>query len=143
MILGDAVIQALPRLRAQAESMMTATVVVKRPGPVTENPDGTVTPSWTLVDSGKGRISGDRPYESNPEAGGHVETVQRYILSKPIGTGPYEVGDVAKVTAEPNNPALVGRYYRIAGPDVRSQQTATRMFIEDFNEPAGVVGFDD
>lgn len=119
--------------RRAAESLMTATVVVKRPGPVTENPDGSTTPSWTLVDSGKGRISGDRPYESNPEAGSHPFTVQRYILSKPVGTGPYADGDVAKVTVCPENTALVGKVFRIAGPDTRSQQTAQRMFVEDYN----------
>lgn len=123
--------------RVSAERLMTATIVVKRPGVPVENPDGSTTPSWTTVDSGKGRISGDRPYESNPEAGGHAFTVQRYILSKPVGTGPYAVGDVAKVTVCPENPALVGRVFRIAGPDVRSQQTAQRMFIEDYNGDLG------
>lgn len=141
MTLGDAISEALPRLRAQAESRMTATIVVKRPGPVVEQPDGSVTPSWTAVDSGKGRISGDRPYESNPEAGSHAFTVQRYILSKPVSTGPYMVGDVAKVTVCPENAALVGKVFRIAGPDTRSQQTAQRMFVEDFNGDLG--GWDD
>lgn len=119
--------------RLAAENIMTATVVVKRPGPLVENSDGTVTQSWTTVDSGKGRISGDRPYESNPEAGGHAFVVQRYILSKPVGTGPYLPDDMAQVTAEPNNQSLVGRFYRIVGPDGRSHQTAQRMFVEDFN----------
>lgn len=123
--------------RRAAEGLMTATVVVKRPGPPVENPDGSVTPSWTTIDSGKGRISGDRPYESNPEAGGHAFTVQRYILSKPVGTGPYLVGDIAQVTAEPNNPLLVGAVFRIAAPDERSQQTAQRMFVEDYNGNLG------
>lgn len=138
MTIGDDLIpDGLAELRAEAESRMSATVVVKRPGPPVENPDGSITPSWTAVDSGKGRISGDRPYESSPDAGGHTFTVQRYVLSKPVGTGPYIVGDIAQVTVEPNNPLLVGAVFRIAGPDERSQQTAQRMFVEDYNGDLG------
>ena len=82
------------------------------------------------VYAGRCRVHGDRPYERTPEAGGAVVTVQRYLLSVPVSAGPFEPGDAVVVTACPDQPHLVGREYRIAGPDERSQQTAQRMFID-------------
>jgi hypothetical protein len=107
---------------------MEATCTVYEAG--TFDPEsGAPTPGATVY-AGKCEVSGDRPYESNPEAAGATATVQRYILKVPWDAGPFRAGLVARIDASRLQPNLVGREFRIAGPDERSYQTAQRMFID-------------
>lgn len=131
-MLGDMIREALPRFRAQAESMMLDTCAI-RPviGESTDDLTGVSTPIYgPAVYEGKCKIGGDRPYEQSPEAGGATFTVQRYILHVPWSAGPFEPGMVVDITASELQPHLVGNVYRIAGRDERSTQTAQRMFVE-------------
>lgn len=121
----DAVLTAGQRA---AEARMTTTCTISR---ATGDRDPlTGEPVLEPVYEGRCRVHGDRPYEQTPESGGGTVTVQRYLLSVPVSAGPFEVGDVVEVTAARHQPHLVGRTYRIGGPDERSQQTAQRMFID-------------
>lgn len=130
-MLGDAIRGALPRLRAQAESMMFDTCEVREIVGEDTGPDGrVVTVYGDPIYSGRCRVSGDRPYEQTPEAGGQEFNVRRFILSLPATSGPYREGMQVLVLTSEFQPSLIGSMFRIAGADERTAQTAQRMFIE-------------
>lgn len=123
--------------RRAAESLMVDTVKIESLGKPVTAQDGTVTTPRTQVYTGKGKVGGDRPYESNPDLGGVGSGVsQRLILHIPATAAHLDAGMVATVTASPHQAHLVGREFRVAGPDERTFQTSQRVFI-DANAPTG------
>lgn len=130
-MLGDAIRGALPRLRAQAESMMFDTCEVREIVGEETGPDGRVVAVYgEPIYAGRCRVSGDRPYEQTPEAGGLEFNVRRFILSLPAATGPYLENMRVAITASEFQPHIVGNEYRIAAVDERTAQTAQRMYVE-------------
>lgn len=131
-MLGDAIREALPRLRVQAESMMMDTCQVTRGTgvPVTDPDTGEVTVTANVVYEGPGKIAGDRAYERLEDVGEGSLGVQRYIWSAPWSAGPFDDGDVVEILASLMQPHLVGRRFRVAGRDERSLQTAQRMYVD-------------
>lgn len=137
-MLGDAIDAALPRLRAQVESMMGETVTIERlTGAVTTDPDtgDVVKVSETIYPATEGgkdiaRVHGDRAYERPYDVATAVISTQRYLLSVPWDSGPFSEGDIVTVLASKRQPNLVGRQYRLGGPDERGNQTAQRMYID-------------
>ena len=137
MSLGQIIGGVLPMLREDAEALMVDTVLIESLGDPVTAPDGTVTTPRAEVYSGKGKVGGDRPYESNTDLGGvGVGVSQRYTLHVPALAARLDSGMVVTVTASPNQPHLVGREFRVGGPDERTFQTAQRVFI-DANAPSG------
>ena len=110
---------------------MVDRVLIEELGKPVTAPDGKVTTPRTTVYAGKGEVTGDRPYESNPDVGG-VATVsqQRYRLRIPATAARLAGGMAATITASRLQPHLVGREFRIAGPDERTLQTAQVVFID-------------
>lgn len=123
--------RALKAARAAAERRMTSTLTVERKTGETTDANGKVTDVWMTVYSGRGYLQSFEAYESTPVAVEHTYTVQRYKVHLPIGAGPFEVGDRATVDAEPNDPQLVGRKFRITTPFNKSHATAQRLPVEE------------
>ena len=117
--------------RRAAESLMTTQVTVTRPGPLVEQPDGTVAPSQTTVYTGKAKLQSYEGYESNPEAGGHVFTEQRMSLHFPVGSFAMQVGDEAVITGS-TDPLLIERRFRLVQvAPFKEHATAYRTFVEE------------
>lgn len=123
---------ALPFLQAQAEALMVDTCIIDRPGePVTDPETGAVTPSYTPVYEGKCKVQLTASQAASPEAGGAVFTVQRGRVDLPVGAGPIETGDRARITAARFNPALVGNVYRVTELFEKTWPTAQRIPVEE------------
>lgn len=124
---------------------MTDQCVVRRPtGETVPNPDFTVSPVLEVIYDprdprfrGRCYITGDRPYESTVESAGASSTTQRVIAVFPVEAGPFESGDIVTMLGSRLQPRLVGRSFRLAGPDERSHQSSQRMFV-DFNDDENV-----
>lgn len=131
MLLADAILATLPELRAHAESMMTDTCTVTRPGAATTT-GGTVTVTSPTVYTGKCKVQTYLPYEQKPEVGERTATVQRYSVHFAIGAFAPAVGDVVTITASIYNAAaLVGKVYRIAAPYAKTYATAQRCYVDE------------
>lgn len=111
----EQVLANLPRLRAEAEALMTATCTVYRKTGTTH--DGAfVSPTWEAVYTGKFRLRSNGTYESSASGQtGASNTVQRNEARFPVGAYWPQEGDVIEVTAS-TDPGLVGSVWRISQP---------------------------
>lgn len=122
-MLGDVVAGALPYMQRQAESLMTDTCTVGRPGePVTDPETGVVTTPSVEVYAGPCKVQTYAPHEQTPEAGSSSPTVQRYSIHLPVTAGPVQVGDFVTVGA---------RRFRITAPLGKTWQTAQRHYVDE------------
>ena len=111
---------------------MTSTLTVTRVTGQTRNYEtGGLDDELETVYSGPGRIQTYEPQESRPEAGDHSYVIQRYSAHLPVGAGPFRVNDQITVDADPLDPALVGRIYRVVSLFNKSQATAQRIPVEE------------
>lgn len=131
MTLGSDIAQALPGLRAEAESRMTETVVagVAVDGVDPETGDAT----QSIEDArygGKARIRyGSVTASANDGDGasiGQPLTTQAPYLSVPWGSPRLYEGDQVHVTGSASDELLVDRWYTIAGNAAIGQVTAHR-----------------
>jgi len=126
------IIDVLPFLRTQAESLMIDECTVTRPGdPVTDPETGNVTPGSTLVYTGPCKVQQTISQASNPSAGGHQFTVQDVRWDTPVTAGPFLVDDVVTITASVMDPQLVGREMRVVELFHKSFATAQRTRVEE------------
>jgi len=102
------------------------------------DPDtGTRTPPPTVViypvPSGVGRckVQTYEAFESKPQSGLHVFTVQRYTLHLPVDAPPVAIDDRVEITAAAADPNLAGRVYRVSGLHHKSLATARRLLIDE------------
>ena len=127
MSLGYDLAQALPMLRAEAESRMTETFTigklqrVRQPGSL----EGTI----ELVEiyySGIGRLK--YPYATvlAKAPAGQQLVEMSIIASIPSSSPPMPTGAVIRVDASSSDPSLVGLLVRIDGPAQAGQTTAHR-----------------
>lgn len=112
-------LSASRRRRALALMTDTCTITRKRIARVGDR-DETV---QEVVYEGQCKVQTYEAYENNPLSGGHTYTVQRYRLDIPLGAGPIEPGDVAKVNT-------YRRPFRIAGGLDKTHQSAQRLPVE-------------
>lgn len=127
--------------RVLAESLMTDTCRIERPGEVVTDPDtGVVSPSFTLVYplpdheaplDGRCKVQQTMAQSSSREAGGGVYTAQDARLDIPVGAGPVAPGDRVTMLTGAYNPALVGNMYRVTDLFEKSLQTAQRLRVEE------------
>lgn len=140
--IGEAITEALPQLQAAAVSLMVDECVVTRAGSGEWEPDPDtgyeVPPEPTVVYEGPCKVATYAPYESTKDIGGKEVAVQRYSIHTPVGAGPFEVGDVVDITVSANEPATLGREFRVAGLHEKTWQTAQRMFVDEV--PARTAG---
>ena len=82
--------------RRAAEALMRDEVVIYRPGsPVTDPDTGNVTTPLVEVYAGPCKVQQTISQSANPNAGGHVFTVQQARLDIPVSVTGVAVGDVA------------------------------------------------
>ena len=127
----DAILSALPRLRAEAEALMTSTWRVERLSDDAPLVGFTPTPTRSTVYQGRGKLQSYEGQESRPTVESASVSVQRLSIHFPVGAFVPLPGDVATCTAS-SDPALVGRVFRIvqAWP-VKEHATAYRVFVDE------------
>ena len=137
-MVNAAVLAELPMLRAEAEARMTAHCVIRRPDRETvTNPDFTVTTGYDTVYTGRCRMQTYEGHEQALVAGAATHVVQRSTVHLPVGVFQPLPGDIVTITAEPVDPLLVGRHFRVVQQyPVKSHMTAYRVFVdENITEP--------
>lgn len=112
-MIGDAIAGALGDLREQAESLMRSIVTVTRVTGTTRDADDRDVPATTVVYRGKARVMRTALSVATVDAAGRPVTVQRPPLAFPVAAYAMQVGDVATIVANPDDPSLVGHRYRI------------------------------
>ncbi|GAB3166621.1 DUF6093 family protein [Myceligenerans halotolerans] len=118
--------------RRAAEKLMVDTCTVHRIGdPVTDPDTGEVTPSKTLLYTGRCKVQTYEAQEFNPEVAEAIRAVQRYTVHVPVASFAPEVGDVVEITAATLDAQLTGRRYRVAALLHKSMATAYRLGVEE------------
>lgn len=128
---SDRILAALPRLRAEAESLMTATWLVERLAGDAPLVGYAPTPTRSTVYSGRGKLQSYEGHEQRTGLSSATVVVQRLSIHFPVGSFDPQPGDVATCTAS-TDPAIVGRVYRIAQAwPVKEHATSYRVFVDE------------
>lgn len=127
MSLGYDVAQALPLLRAEANSRMSESVTVGQFEDGTDEATGDPIRVPVLVRyAGMGRVRWNSREVSNANGPGGPVTVQEPYLSVPFGSPRFFDRDEVLVTDSTSDPILVGRTFNIQGDAVAGQVSAHR-----------------
>lgn len=135
MSLIEAIQGELPFLRAQAESLMTDTCIIRRatgnttPDPVT----GSDVPEYADLFTSKCKVQARSLQALAAEAGGRTATTVRLELHLPLSAAAAQTYDVAEITAVGalSDVQLLGRKFTIAAPVAKSFATARRYEVEE------------
>lgn len=133
MTLGGDITAALPGLRAQAESMMTATCLITRPGVQVWNP-ATMQYESIPVDVyvGRCRLRPTQQIDRGQNAADQAFVESSYTLSLPVaGSEGVQKDDTVEITAYPADAALVGRKYTVVVDVAHSDGTARRLPVRE------------
>ena len=127
--------------RATARQMLDTCTIGTLGDPATDPDTGAVTtplvqlypdPAWPddhPLKHGPCKVQTWEAQESNPEAGGAVQTVQRYAVHIPIGSYAPEVGHVVEIATAALDPNLTGRRYRVVALLHKTLATAYRLGV--------------
>lgn len=130
-MIGDDLTRFLPELQAQAESLMVDTCTITRGGGgewVVDPETGYEVPDeGAQVYAGKCKVQTYEAFESKRDVGAQTVVQQRYTIHVPVGSGPFEVGDVVTVAAR----VYPERKFRVAGTHEKSLQTAQRLLVDE------------
>jgi hypothetical protein len=135
MNLQSAIDAALAELRAEAESRMTSTCTVMRPGGTTTDADGYEVPEWAPVHTDLpcrlgGADQGGSGTRTTSIGGAEVQLASR-VLSVPADTTGLTDGDLVEMTGGENT-GLVLRVLEVAFQD---QATARRLPVVETQRP--------
>ena len=131
MSLGYDIAQALPGLRAEAESRMDDRIKTKRAGEkVWDESSGEWVTSEVVIFEGKARIKRPNDLSTDAEAGSQLIAIGRLQVHVPVGSTPFAPDDVIEVTACATRPDQVGRKFVVVAPFDGSQLTAVRYRVE-------------
>lgn len=118
--------------RADVESLMLDTCTAVRPGTITTDPvSGKVTRPLAPVYDGKCRLRQPATQPRETVAGEHEHTVQETRWDTPVGSGPFQVGDIVTMTTAALDAQLVGRTYKVTGLFNQSGATAQRCKVQE------------
>lgn len=134
MSLADAVRDALPNLRAEAEALMADSCTVARAGAPTWNEgDGTYAPGVpATVYAGRCRVRVPAVAERGAASGEQSWTVTSVVVSLPMsGSGSVRIGDTVTVTACEWDAALVDRTFTVRAAPAMTHATARRLRCEE------------
>lgn len=126
------------RARARAERLMPDACEIRRPpvpGDVDTSSIDRVYEPGELVYEGKCRAFTYEPFESTPQSGQHVYTVQRKQLHIPVDASGVQVDDVVEITVATLDPDLEGRVYRVAGLHHVTFARDQRLLVEEITSP--------
>lgn len=122
--------------RTFTEGLMTSAGVIRRSnGTTVTDPDTLIeTPGYDTIYTGPCKLRIPTGTPSDRTTPGIVISEQEAILSLPItagGSGDVTTGDIWECTANPMDPALIGRTMRIAGIHTQTYATARRFPVEE------------
>lgn len=134
-VIGDDVAAALPELRAQAESMMTAHCVIRMKGPGFVFDPVTKTGSvqrGDVVYSGKCRVRPSSSLDRNADLVGEQRvTTASYVVRVPVGVSGV-VPDCVVTIDQSNDPHMQGREVSVINVNGYANfDTALRIFVID------------
>lgn len=136
MLLGD-IVNALPGLQVEAESLMVTPCKVIRPTGVTVDPEtGVDAPVYADVPVYESDAVGkpgckiqERDLEVNPaEIPGGTMPISRWEIQVPVSTGPFAIGDVVQILDDGQQ---VVREFRVTGLHRKTWQTEQRLPAEE------------
>jgi hypothetical protein len=131
--LGWDVAAALPGLRAEAESLMTDTVLIRRKSgaPVLNQSTGELVQGYTTIYSGVCRLKMRSTVVRDVDAASQLLGVQSPELHVPVaGTADIRNDDVFELTASVGDPGLVGLSGVVVGMFPHTGSTARRLPVE-------------
>lgn len=126
----------LAQFRELAESLMTATIVVRRKtGATTTNPatDSDV-PVWADVFTSACKVQDTEPLPVESEVGARTVVTVRQRVDLPVGSPMVKPGDVGEITtaADPMDAHLVGMKFEFISASAASFKTAHRWPVRRF-----------
>jgi len=123
----------LARGRAFAATGFVDTCTITRVLATQTNPQtGEVTKSYTTIYSGACRVQASAGPASPADVGQAARHERQATLQVPVaGTSDIRIDDRATITACPNDPDLVGRFFHITGLLDASHKTARRLAMEE------------
>jgi hypothetical protein len=119
--------------RSAAESLMTSTCTISRPGgeSVTDPTTGAVTFPDAVVWSGPCRVRQPGMWGRTSEAGGEQISPTTFRITIPFAVVNVQRGDRVTITAS-DDPMLVGRSFEVRfTPDMGAHITARRLLCEE------------
>lgn len=136
MSLGYDIAQALPGLRAEAESRMTDQCKVTRSGTkVWDEANGEWVSTEVVGYTGRCRVKHATVMGSrNSDAGSQLVGVSLTEIHLPVGAHGIAAGDAVTITVSDTRPEQVGRQFVVVAKFDGSQTTALRFRVEAFDE---------
>lgn len=141
MSIGDDIADALPELRAQAESRMRDTATVYRPSAESPSSDSVVDdPTYEDLPvygpdvdphGGRCRISPPTVAARTAESADSTVTVQGLEFHTPDDAPTFRPGDLVVMAVDTRTPRLRGRQFRVESSHAGSDTTAQRVPITD------------
>jgi len=118
---------ALVRGRLLAISLMVDACTIQHPtGQTTNATTGTVAYTYSTVYTGVCKVQGGMSASGQDVAEAHLAVLNPFVHVPITVTGVVQ-GDVVTITACVSDPELVGRVFRVQGPDHKSYATARRL----------------
>lgn len=122
---------SLPRLRREAEALMTATFRVERETGESEIVDYQPVPVREVIYHGKGKLQTYEGHERTVSSGPSTMVEQRSSIHFPVGAFLSKPGDLATCESS-RDPLLVGRQFRLTQSyPVKEHATAYRVFVDE------------
>ena len=117
--------------RVRAEALMESTCTISRTSAILNESTGKMEETTTVVYTGRCRLKLGGSQASQVEAAGQLLIAQDSILSLPVSTsGAVREDDVATITANQLDPALVGLKFRVKAGHSQTNATARRLPVE-------------
>lgn len=86
-----------------------------------------------LVYDGKCRVFTYEPFESTPQSGQHVYTVQRKQIHIPVSVEGVQVNDEVTITLATLDPSLEGKRFRVAGTHHVTFARDQRLLVDEIS----------
>lgn len=134
MNLGQDIRAALPLIQAQANSLMTETVIAGIPEDGTDPVTGDATQAIPEARyEGRARVKYNSSVVSDSGVTGALVKVQNITIKLPVQGTVLEEGDLIEVTASDVDDSLVGRKYIVQGAPDAGQVTAHRYPVTELS----------
>lgn len=122
---------AKTHFRAREEQLMRASCTIERRGGKTWDDNvGDYTWTWTLVYSGKCRLSQPQKTTNDAESGGASWSIADFVVSVPLDTS-VQVDDKVTVTAS-DDPEAVGLELVVVGVPKSDWQVVRKLMCQQF-----------
>lgn len=125
---------ALARGRVAAQALMVDTCTVKRKtGELTNRDEGTTTPTYTTLYTGKCRVQQSQLGAASTPADPGEAAVRLVALEVqlPMSVTGLREGDLVTITAAALDADLVGRVFTVVGPAHGTHKTARRVQVQE------------